>query len=247
MIYDDTVWQGVAITNSYLEGVRGAIPLAHEQLDMMLRLLKAAQPNLDSVLDLGCGDGVLGQAVLGEFPEATAVFVDFSQPMLDAAHQRLGNQPNITIQKLDYGDPAWVQHLATQQFSAIVSGYSIHHQPDERKKGIYQEIFDLLKPGGLFINMEHVASPTHWLEEQFETLFVDSLCAYQQKIGSGLSRAEVADQFYGRPDKSANILAPVTDQCDWLRKVGFLHVDTYFKVYELAVFGGIKPDGTSKK
>ena len=238
---NDTVWQGAELSKTYLEGIRGAIPLAHEQIDMMRRLVRAAQPHLDSVLDLGCGDGILGQAILEAFPEATAVFVDFSDTMLAAAQKRLAGQPNCTFLKLDYGKPAWLEAVKDQgPFSAVVSGFSIHHQPDERKKEIYQEIFNLLKPKGIFINIEHVASPTPWLEEQFETLFVDSLFSYQTKLGSGLTRDEVAKQFYNRPDKAANILAPVEAQCNWLREIGFQHVDVFLKLYELAVFGGIR-------
>ena len=43
-----------------------------------------------------------------------------------------------------------------------------------------------------------------------------------------------------RPDKDANILAPVEDQCVWLRNNGYENVDCYLKVMELAVFGGQK-------
>ncbi len=44
--------------------------------------------------------------------------------------------------------------------------------------------------------------------------------------------------YYDRPDKSANILAPIEQQCAWLRDIGFTDVDCYLKVFELAVFGG---------
>ena len=47
--------------------------------------------------------------------------------------------------------------------------------------------------------------------------------------------------YTNRPDKAANILAPVEMQCDWLREIGYEEVDCYFRVYELAVFGGRKP------
>jgi hypothetical protein len=30
-------------------------------------------------------------------------------------------------------------------------------------------------------------------------------------------------------------------QCDWLRQNGFERVDCYQKLFELAVFGGVKP------
>ncbi|HMQ52517.1 MAG TPA: class I SAM-dependent methyltransferase, partial [Anaerolineae bacterium] len=32
-------------------------------------------------------------------------------------------------------------------------------------------------------------------------------------------------------------------QCAWLRQLGFADVDCYFKIFELAVFGGRRPAG----
>ena len=167
--------------------------------------------------------------------------------MLDAAKSRVGDKVNSSFLTIDYGKPNWLSQLQDSsekhtQFSAIVSGFSIHHQPDSRKQAIYQDIYDLLVPGGLFINIEHVSSPSPWLENQFETLFIDSLFAYQRKTGSAQTRHDVATEFYNRPDKAANILAPVSQQCQWLCDIGFKEVDTYLKIFELAVFGGIKPN-----
>ena len=44
---------------------------------------------------------------------------------------------------------------------------------------------------------------------------------------------------------AANILAPVEMQCDWLREIGYEEVDSYFRIYELAVFAGRKPNQKS--
>ena len=130
----------------------------------------------------------------------------------------------------------------TAKFDVVVSGYSIHHQPNGRKREIYAEIYELLTPGGIFINVEHVASASKWVEKQFDELFVDALHRYSQAQNLGKSRDDMAQEFYYRPDKVANILAPVADQCAWLRAIGFEHVDVYLKIFELAVFGGVKPN-----
>jgi tRNA (cmo5U34)-methyltransferase len=64
----DKVWQATGLTDTYLEGVRAAIPFAAEQIDIIVRLSRAARiPRLRPILDLGCGDGILGHALLDAF------------------------------------------------------------------------------------------------------------------------------------------------------------------------------------
>jgi tRNA (cmo5U34)-methyltransferase len=53
-------------------------------------------------------------------------------------------------------------------FSVIISGFSIYHQNDGRKQELYSEIFELLKPGGLFLNLGHVSSSSEWISSLFE-------------------------------------------------------------------------------
>lgn len=125
-------------------------------------------------------------------------------------------------------------------FSAIVSGFSIHHQTDTQKQELYAEFFQLLASGGIFINIEHVASQTDLGRELFDEYFIDSIYAWHQRQGSEKTRQQVAAEFYCRDDKEANLLAPVEKQCSWLREIGFCDVDCFFKIFELAVFAGRK-------
>jgi len=235
----DEVWKTSALVAVYLEGVRGAIPLAEEQIDIMLRLIAARGQPPRRFLDLGCGDGVLSAAFLERYPGAEGVLVDFSESMLEAARRRFAQQ-NVAVRftNADYGLASWTRSVAEWgPFDAVVSGYSIHHQPDIRKREVYAEVFGLLCPGGMFVNVEHVSSATPWVESLHDQLFIDHL----HRAHPGTSRAEVAETYYHRPDKAANILAPVELQCQWLREIGFTDVDCYLKVFELAVFGGRRP------
>ena len=90
MEISDKVWQRQSVSERYLEGVRAAIPLAREQIDVLLRVLRTAQPDLRNFLDLGCGDGLLGCVVRERFPQARGMFLDFSEPMLQKARERAG-------------------------------------------------------------------------------------------------------------------------------------------------------------
>jgi len=52
---------------------------------------------------------------------------------------------------------------------------------------------------------------------------------------------ELSRTYLERPDKEENILAPVELQCSWLRDLGFADVDCFFRLFELALFGGRRP------
>ena len=236
----DKVWKSASLVRAFLEGVRGGIPFAAEQIDVMLRVVAAAGRPVGSFADLGCGSGVLARALLTQHPHAHGTLVDFSEPMLEEAHVQLANHaPRPCFVVGDLGTAAWVDTVAERApFDVVVSGYAIHHLPDDRKRQLYAEIFALLAPGGTFVNIEHVASANARLEAIADDVMIDSLYAFHLKQGTGKTRAQVADEFVHRPDKAANILAPVERQCEWLRAVGFEDVDCYFKVFELAVFGG---------
>lgn len=244
----DTVWQASALATAYLEGVRGAIPLAAEQIDVMLHLIRAARPRVENVLDLGCGDGILGHAIIDAFAAhaPTVVLADFSAPMLNQARARLAGYERVQYVEVDYGRTDWTGMISgaplPTRYDVVVSGFSIHHQPDEDKKRIYAQIYDLLVPGGIFLNLEHVASATAWGEQLFADYMVDSIYAhFISKNGETRGRDEIGREYYYRPDKAANILAPLETQCAWLRELGFERVDCFIKIFELALFGGVKP------
>jgi SAM-dependent methyltransferase len=235
----DKVWKLPAIVNRFLS-YRSAIPLAQEQIGVMMSILETRPQPVENFLDLGCGDGILGAAILGAYPSSRGVLADFSQAMLDQAREQLKEYASqLVFENLDYGDPAWVNKMhAYGPFDAIVSGYSIHHQPDARKREVYAEIFSLLKPGGWFVNIEHIAPAAQLVTDLFNSHIVAGYYAIEQRNGGTRTRQEMADIYMNRPDKDANKLLSVDTQCAWLREIGYEEVDCYFRIYELAVFAG---------
>ena len=117
---------------------------------------------------------------------------------------------------------------------------AIHHLPDKRKRKLYEEIYDLLSEGGVFLNLEHVSSPTPLVEEMFNAAMVEHLYMCRRERGEDVTPEKVSRDFLERPDRAANILAPVEVQCNWLREIGFVDVDCFWKYFELAMFGGFR-------
>lgn len=237
-------WHQPDLAAKFLQNMRGAIPLSIEQIDMMLRLLTAARgERLECFLDLGCGDGVLSSAILDENPAARGCLVDFSEQALAAAREQLAaHAERVEFILADYAQPGWMSVVArARPFDAVVSGFAAQHSPSDRKRALFGEIFQLLKPEGIFINIEHVASATRWTESIWDDCMIDAIFGQELRASSDHSRAEIAREYYARAAQEAGALAPLEVQCDWLREAGFENVDCYLKVLELAVFGGQRP------
>ena len=90
-------------------------------------------------LDLGCGDGILAATILEKYPQAKGTLVDFSMPMIQAAIRNLqAYSKSLHISSVGYSDPAWFDIISAHApFDVVVSGFSIHHQPDPVKSQLY--------------------------------------------------------------------------------------------------------------
>jgi len=181
-------------------------------------LLDQISPKAHCVLDLGAGDGRLLARVFDSHPQINeGVALDFSDPMIDRAKRRFQDDKRIRIVKHDLSLPL-PEDLGC--FDAIVSGLAIHHLTHQRKRRLYREVYSHLNRGGVFCNFEHVLSPTEKLHRKF-------FCAIGQL-----------------PEKedASNKLLDVATQLKWLREIGFIDVDCYWKWLELALLVGVKPD-----
>ncbi|MCL5123696.1 MAG: class I SAM-dependent methyltransferase [Deltaproteobacteria bacterium] len=239
---DHTIWKSESVVAYYLER-KDSRPFIQEQIGVMMRLVKDLGRPVRRFMDLGCGDGILAAIILDNYQDATAILADHSAPMLEAASAKLqGLSRSTHFCNVDYSRPDWTKAVAEHSpFDLVVSGFSIHHQPDERKIPIYSEIFDMLASGGMFINLEHVASPTKPIAELWDRIRIDSLRDLAVKRGLNKSRATIEKEYFERPDREANLFSLVETQCEWLRKIGYVDVDCFFKYFELAIFGGRRP------
>lgn len=232
---ETTTWQRHEVTQHYLEQVRGGIPFGAEQAKIMLQVVHHFVHNPTRIIDLGCGNGFLAEILLKSYPEASAVLIDHSEPMIE--HARDYMKPYMNRCEIIHDDfsHSLGKYAEPGSVDCIVSGYAIHHLPNTKKKELYQNIYNTLSQGGIFINIEHTASVTPQIEKLHDELFIDHLSSYNKR-----DRQEVAKEYYNRPDKTDNKLERVDIQVNWLREIGFKHSDCYFKWMELAVFGGVK-------
>src|SRR5438552_6738970 len=128
------VWKDRDVAAAFLGERSLSIPDRPRQLEVLLRVLRHGPREPHRVLDLGAGDALLLATVLEAFPAARGVALDFSPLMLEQARARLASfGPRAQTAEADLLSPAW-RAAAPGPFDAVVSGFAIHHLPDERKR-----------------------------------------------------------------------------------------------------------------
>jgi tRNA (cmo5U34)-methyltransferase len=228
-------WQHEGLAADYVERRQILLPLLEVQEELITLALTRHGHAIERFLDLGCGAGAISELVLDAAPGSGGVGIDFSEPMLACAGERLaGYGERWRAVAADLATPAWTASVPDASYDAIVSGLAIHHLPAERKRALFAEAFALLAPGAMFINMDYVAIDGP-LQGLFDERMLENAVHAEHEAGGTRAEAELdLEDDDDRPDT-------LEDQLCWLREAGFAEVEVHFKWAEAAVYGGLRP------
>ena len=177
-----------------------------------------------SILELGLGTGLTAERILRHVPDAYYMGIEFSEPMLAKARERLSRY-NTTFICGDYAEVPFPQGQ-----DLVVAVIGIHHQEtDDDKRALFRKIADCLTPGGAFLFGDLVTFRSQEQAAVNEALHHDYMVEHLKDEDEQLLR----DWTYHH--KLLNKLAPLEDQMDWLREAGFRQVDVVFQKFQTAL------------
>jgi tRNA (cmo5U34)-methyltransferase len=208
------------------------------------------------VLDVGCGYGFLTRSVLEAFPNARVVLHDYSEPMLEEAERQLSVFPDaVAFARGDLMTPDWVESVPGE-FDAVVSSIAIHNvRFPERIRAIYGEIFQLVAPGGCFLNLDRIESPGGLISaaERHAQLMVRrqerfaemgrwyGLAEVEAELGSRRRPADIGAAATGAAGPIASREpATLVNQLRWLAEAGFSEVECFWRDGRRALIGGYR-------
>jgi tRNA (cmo5U34)-methyltransferase len=144
-------WNTSAAAEAFDAAAEFIHPLYTEIQQLVIEHLPFDDDYAFLAVDLGGGSGRLIERILTRFPNARAANVDQSEAFLAIAERRLApfGERAIFIQRRLQDD--WPTEL-TVVSQAIVSMSAIHHLDPAEKRKLYQRVYDVLAPGGIFIN-----------------------------------------------------------------------------------------------
>jgi len=182
------------------------------------------------MIDLGAGSGLLTRLILDEAADlAEAVLVDISEEMLAEARKRFAGDHRVSTRVGDYSAELG---CPTESMDLVVSALSIHHLDDADKRALFRRIFASLKPGGTFINADQVLGPTPALEQRYREQWLRDV------RGAGLAEADLEKALHRM---TADKMATLDAQLQWLADAGFEERDCAFKHWSFAVMHARRP------
>jgi tRNA (cmo5U34)-methyltransferase len=215
-----------AVSEKYDHQRRSLIPCFDDFYSVPLELSEQVE-NVQHILDIGAGTGLVSAFFHEKYPNATITLVDFSIDMLNKAKDRFNGKPNFKYVVADFAEATF----EAEKYDLVVSGLAIHHLVHELKQLLFKKIYGTLKQGGWFINADQVQGIT----EEIDALYKNN---WQQKVKASALTEEEKQSAFKRVQ--LDIMAPLNSQLQWLKDAGFATPNCYYQYYNFVVFGGKK-------
>ncbi|MCE5215069.1 MAG: class I SAM-dependent methyltransferase [Methanobacterium sp.] len=176
------------------------------------------------ILDLGAGTGLLTKHIFDRYGNAEFTLVDLSEEMLKIAEERFVDRTNF---KYIIGD--YIKYDFKGKYDIICSSLSIHHLKHQDIKFLYGKIYQMLNKDGVFLNADQVLGPSQSNEEKYQK-------NWHEKIDDKSLQEEEKELILER--MKLDNPATLDDNLKWLKKIGFVDVDVYYKYYNFVVLYG---------
>jgi SAM-dependent methyltransferase len=228
------IWKSEAVARSFAEQAEQRERQRRDQLQLLARLLPFTPEDAFTFADLGAGTGAASRAILDEYPRAQALLAEYSPQM--AAEGRKVMAPYEGRYRYVEFDMLASDWSALGTPDAVVSALSIHHLPDDRKRTIFSEIFQHLRPGGWYINYDPIRAPHERIESFWERVNdrYDPEAPYK--------RTHRTQEEEARYQNHIRYMIPLQPQLEWLREAGFQDIDVFWKRLDWVIYGGHKPN-----
>ena len=229
------IWQSETIVANWAAEEAKREQKRVPQRRLMAVLLPFGEQDEFTFLDLGAGTGAASRAILGLRPRSTAILADFSAQMMRAGEREM--EPfagRYTYVEFDMTTGEWPAAIPAA-LDAVVTSMCVHHLPDERKRGLFAEIYNHLAPGGWYLNYDPVRAEDPVVEAAWQRVNDDGDPEAARK------RAHRTAEEQARWDNHVRFISSLPQQLEYLRSAGFHGIDVYWKQLDYVIYGGCRP------
>ena len=163
------------------------------------------------ILDLGCGTGYGMSFALGLFTNSIITGIDFSPRMIKKARKNLSDfSERIKLIEANFNDIDF-----KEKYDSIISIAAIHNSTHDKKKKLFEKIFDSLKEKGVFVNGDFYEHESKEINEQNKAV-------YKKFLEKNLSGNEL--KVWLRHAFEEDLPMFLSEQFTILKEIGFSNI-----------------------
>lgn len=224
-----------------------------ERFQTIIQLISTTQLSPTRILDIGCGTGSLSLNLLESFPKTEIFCVDIDPTMLwmtETIKRKYNNR--VHILEHDLRDSSWIVDISFP-FDAVVSATALHWLNKDQLCSLYQQINQLLCPGGIFLNADHAGSDSLKIQSYWDR------CRDMERSNDSISPGSDWDSFWNDYTKALGVDVnkirnplfenresgpeeglPLFWHLNKLREADFPVVECFWRCAGDAIYGGLK-------
>jgi tRNA (cmo5U34)-methyltransferase len=192
------------------------------------RIIQSLLPNEDrdySVLDLGCGNGVLSELVLRKLPHSHIVGFDLTENMLRAFEKKLSEYSG----RYEMKQGNFLTDPIGSRYDIILAGLTLHHLTWSQREQFYKTLSNSLREGGLLIARDIIIDEDERVRRDQYALWMEFM----------KSQGEDPESWYSKHMEKDHPIS-LSNHFAWLRNAGFTKVGCHWRLYNFAITSAYK-------
>ncbi len=191
-------------------------------------------------LEIGCGTGISTLALLDACDRLRLVAIDSAAKMLDQARENLSAFTAAgRVNFIESDALAYLEAQPGASVDVVASNYAIHNFTQGYRRRVLEEIFRVLKPGGLFVNGDRYA-----IDDAAEHLaLTQATLRHWFKIFGEMQRYDLLEDWVAHlaSDESTDHIMPLAPALADMREIGFAPVEIVFRDGVDTLMKAVKP------
>jgi hypothetical protein len=234
------VWSDPEIISGRVDHLASPEPLGIEHIQVVLGLIGCGIDAPTTLLDIDGENSFISGILLNEYPGLGAIVRRSGGGRLPSTLHEFASR--IGHFRANLSSPAWLKTLGlTSDFDVILGGSTLETLSAPRKRELFDEIMELLQPGGLFLSIEKLPSATRWTGTLSDDLRIQAIFGAALAADPTAARATIAKRHFAEVEPPIASNVPLEVHLDWLKEAGFTCVDCYLATGGQVVYGGQRP------
>jgi len=227
------------------------LPYREQSFEALVQCVEEVVRGQGRVLDLACGCGSVTARLLKRIPELQVVGVDIDPVLLKIARGAFEGDSRVRWIDKDLRDPDWAVDLEPASFDAVVTATALHWLEESVLFRVYRDVARLLRPGGIFVNADHMPLENGILSEAGRRLYdgwfeasegrEDWKAWWEAIAGEEAMQEALAERErrFGQR-KTHEFMPPASWHIQHLSRAGFSAAEVVWRSFDEAVLAALK-------